>query len=70
MATGLASSGMPSSCASSAGSKIDTQPMPSRFGKPEHVYRHGSLQASFLHFYFASNPQAAASLFLADSHKT
>lgn len=44
--------------------------MPSRFGKPEHVYRHGSLQASFLHFYFASNPQAAASLFLPDSHKT
>ncbi|PKO63978.1 MAG: cobyrinate a,c-diamide synthase [Betaproteobacteria bacterium HGW-Betaproteobacteria-16] len=44
--------------------------MPSRFGKPEHVYRHGSLQASFLHFYFASNPAAAASLFLSNEHRS
>ena len=35
-----------------------------RFGKGEALYRHGSLNASFLHFYFASNPMAAASLFL------
>lgn len=35
-----------------------------RFGKPENIYRHGSIHASFLHFYFASNPQAAARLFL------
>ncbi len=35
-----------------------------RFGKPENIYRHGSIHASFLHFYFASNPQAAAGLFL------
>lgn len=44
--------------------------MPSRFGKPEHVYRHGSLQASFLHFYFASNPEAAANLFLQNGYKS
>lgn len=30
----------------------------------EAVYQHGSITASFLHFYFASNPLAAASLFL------
>lgn len=35
-----------------------------RFGKTENIYRHGSIHASFLHFYFASNPQAAAGLFL------
>lgn len=35
-----------------------------RFGNPEALYRHGSLNASFLHFYFPSNPVAAASLFL------
>ncbi|MDD2933971.1 MAG: cobyrinate a,c-diamide synthase [Methylotenera sp.] len=33
-------------------------------GKGEAIYQHGSITASFLHFYFASNPQAAASLFL------
>lgn len=38
-----------------------------RFGKDENIYRHGSITASFLHFYFASNPQAAAQLFLMDS---
>lgn len=35
-----------------------------RFGKPENIYRHGSIHASFLHFYFASNPQTTAELFL------
>jgi cobyrinic acid a,c-diamide synthase len=35
-----------------------------RFGKAENIYRHGSVHASFLHFYFASNPQAAAGFFL------
>lgn len=35
-----------------------------RFGKAENIYKHGSITASFLHFYFASNPQIAASLFL------
>lgn len=35
-----------------------------RFGKPENIYRHGTIHASFLHFYFASNPEAAAKLFL------
>lgn len=34
------------------------------FGKPETYYRHGRLQASFLHFYFPSNPQVAAQFFL------
>ena len=33
------------------------------FGKTENIYRHGSIHASFLHFYFASNPEAAAKLF-------
>ncbi len=36
----------------------------SKRGQGEAVYQHGSITASFLHFYFASNPQAAASLFL------
>lgn len=35
-----------------------------RFGKAENIYQHGSITASFLHFYFASNPQIAARLFL------
>jgi cobyrinic acid a,c-diamide synthase len=30
----------------------------------EAVYRHGSVQASYFHAYFASNPAAAAALFL------
>lgn len=37
------------------------------FGKTENIYRHGSIHASFLHFYFASNPEAAAKLFLKES---
>lgn len=36
----------------------------SRFGKVENIYQHGSINASFLHYYFASNPVAAAALFL------
>jgi cobyrinic acid a,c-diamide synthase len=36
----------------------------SKRGPGEAVYQHGSITASFLHFYFASNPQAAAHLFL------
>jgi cobyrinic acid a,c-diamide synthase len=35
-----------------------------RFGKAENIYQHGSIRASFLHFYFASNPTTAAELFL------
>jgi len=38
-----------------------------RFGKTENIYRHGSIHASFLHFYFASNPDAAAKLFLGNT---
>lgn len=34
-------------------------------GRGESYYRHGSIRASFLHFYFPSNPQVAASLFQA-----
>ncbi len=37
----------------------------SQYGQGEAVYQHGSITASFLHFYFASNPQMAANLFLA-----
>lgn len=33
-----------------------------RFGKVENIYQHGSIIASFLHFYFASNPNLAAQL--------
>lgn len=36
-----------------------------RRGKPEAVYRQGRLQASYLHLYFPSNPQAIARLFAA-----
>jgi cobyrinic acid a,c-diamide synthase len=35
-----------------------------RFGKTENIYQHGSIHASFLHYYFASNPAAAAALLL------
>jgi cobyrinic acid a,c-diamide synthase len=35
-----------------------------RFGKTESLYYHGPILASFLHFYFASNPYATANLFL------
>ena len=35
-----------------------------RFGKVENIYQHGSIIASFLHFYFASNPELAARLFI------
>lgn len=35
-----------------------------RFGKIENIYQHGSIHASFLHYYFASNPAAAAALLL------
>ncbi len=33
-------------------------------GTPEPIYRRGRLTASYLHFYFPSNPQASAQLFL------
>lgn len=48
--------------------KFDT-PMPpaytatSRYGTGEAVYRQGSITASFLHFYFPSNPALAAKFF-------
>lgn len=35
----------------------------SKYGQGEAVYRHGSITASFLHFYFSSNPLLAATLF-------
>lgn len=34
------------------------------YGRGENFYRHGSICASFLHFYFPSNPQVAAGFFL------
>jgi cobyrinic acid a,c-diamide synthase len=36
----------------------------SQYGAGEAVYRHGSITASFLHFYFPSNPELAARFFL------
>jgi len=36
-----------------------------RFGKSEALYRHGAISASFLHFYFPSNPTAVTGLFTA-----
>jgi cobyrinic acid a,c-diamide synthase len=35
-----------------------------RYGAGEPVYKHGSVTASFLHFYFPSNPALAAQFFL------
>lgn len=35
-----------------------------QYGAGEAVYRHGSITASFLHFYFPSNPELAARFFL------
>ncbi|EQB31563.1 cobyrinate a,c-diamide synthase [Sphingobium ummariense] len=51
-------------------SRLDTQAQPlaratDRQGRPgEAVYRAGSLLASYVHFYFPSDPRAAAALFL------
>lgn len=36
----------------------------SRFGRPEAVYRQGAARASYFHAWFASSPEATASLFL------
>lgn len=49
-------------------SQFDTRVPPiitatSRYGAGEALYRHGSLTASYLHFYFPSNPAAIAALF-------
>ncbi|MBM3386667.1 MAG: cobyrinate a,c-diamide synthase [Betaproteobacteria bacterium] len=38
-----------------------------RFGKPEAVYRLGPVRASYFHAWFASNPEAAAQLFLPET---
>jgi cobyrinic acid a,c-diamide synthase len=35
-----------------------------QYGKGESFFRYGNISASFLHFYFPSNPQAAAGFFL------
>lgn len=43
-----------------------TQPA-RRFGRPEAVYRHGALQASYFHAWFASSPKATAHLFLPEA---
>ena len=37
----------------------------SQYGLGEYIYQHGSITASFLHFYFASNPAQTARLFTA-----
>ena len=36
----------------------------SRFGRPEAIYGHGPVRASYFHAWFASNPEATAQLFL------
>ncbi|MDI1308182.1 MAG: cobyrinate a,c-diamide synthase [Methylotenera sp.] len=48
--------------------KFETKLMPitqanSRYGAGENIYQHGSLTATFLHFYFSSNPALTARLF-------
>ena len=48
--------------------KFETKLMPitqanSRYGAGENIYQHGSIKATFLHFYFSSNPALAARLF-------
>jgi cobyrinic acid a,c-diamide synthase len=35
----------------------------SRYGNGEAIYRQDNITASFLHFYFPSNPQLAAQFF-------
>ena len=49
--------------------RLDTSLSPTgiaetRFGNGEAYYKHGSIKASFMHFYFSSNPSATAGLFL------
>ena len=49
--------------------KFDTPMQPthiadSRYGKGEAIYCQGNITASFLHFYFPSNPLLAAQFFL------
>ncbi len=39
----------------------------SQFGKPEAIYRQGTVRASYFHAWFASNPEATAQLFLSES---
>ena len=39
----------------------------SRFGRPEAVYGQGPVRASYFHAWFASNPEAAAQLFLPEA---
>lgn len=39
----------------------------SRFGRPEAVYGHGPVRASYFHAWFASSPEATAQLFLPEA---
>ncbi|MBC7608312.1 MAG: cobyrinate a,c-diamide synthase [Polaromonas sp.] len=59
-----------STCASSLQPVARTQAAPGRKlrGEGEALYQQGSVKASYFHAWFASNPQAAAGLFLKDGH--
>ena len=59
-----------STCATALPITARTQAAPGRKlrGEGEALYVSGSVQASYFHAWFASNPQAAARLFMKDSH--
>ena len=59
-----------STCATALPVTARTQAAPGRKlrGEGEALYVSGSVQASYFHAWFASNPQAAARLFMKDSH--
>jgi cobyrinic acid a,c-diamide synthase len=59
-----------STCATALPVAARTQAAPGRKlrGEGEALYVSGSVQASYFHAWFASNPQAAAQLFVKDSH--
>ena len=59
-----------STCATTLPATARTQAAPGRKlrGEGEALYAQGSVKASYFHAWFASNPAAAASLFLKDQH--
>lgn len=59
-----------STCSTSLQAAARTQAAPGRKlrGEGEALYRQGPVKASYFHAWFASNPQAAAALFLKDAH--
>ena len=59
-----------STCSTNLQPAARTQAAPGRKlrGEGEALYQQGSVKASYFHAWFASSPQAAASLFLKDAH--